>query len=132
LKKPKTGAKPGLSFEVTYTEEAKVGYKWYETERKPIRSKPTRRPRIYLPEMTTLTGLLIPPPVNAAELEIAVPSLAKALTPRLPATHRLPWPSTAIDDVVPRPPPVKGVTAPVGVSFRIDPALMDGVQALPS
>ncbi len=36
LKKPVPEAKPGLSFEVDYTEGAKVGYKWYETEKKPV------------------------------------------------------------------------------------------------
>ncbi len=36
LKKPMPGARPGLSFEVDYTEGAKVGYKWYEAEKKPV------------------------------------------------------------------------------------------------
>ncbi len=36
LKKPAPGAKPGLSFEVDYTEGAKVGYKWYEAEKKSV------------------------------------------------------------------------------------------------
>jgi beta-glucosidase len=37
LKKPGPGAKNGtLSFQVDYTEGAKVGYKWYETEKKPV------------------------------------------------------------------------------------------------
>ena len=36
LKKPMPGAKPGLTFEVDYTEGAKVGYKWYEAEKKPV------------------------------------------------------------------------------------------------
>ena len=37
LVKPAPGAKNGkLSFEVDYTEGAKVGYKWYEAEKKPV------------------------------------------------------------------------------------------------
>jgi len=36
LKKPTPGAKPGLSFSVDYSEGAKVGYKWYEAEKKPV------------------------------------------------------------------------------------------------
>jgi len=36
LKKPTRGAKPGLSFSVDYSEGAKVGYKWYEAEKKPV------------------------------------------------------------------------------------------------
>jgi len=36
LVKPTRGAKPGLSFSVDYSEGAKVGYKWYEAEKKPV------------------------------------------------------------------------------------------------
>jgi len=36
LVKPTPGAKPGLSFSVEYSEAAKVGYKWYEAEKKPV------------------------------------------------------------------------------------------------
>ncbi len=36
LVKPAPGAKPGLSFSVDYSEGAKVGYKWYEAEKKPV------------------------------------------------------------------------------------------------
>jgi beta-glucosidase len=36
LVKPTPGAKPGLSFSVDYSEGAKVGYKWYEAEKKPV------------------------------------------------------------------------------------------------